>query len=86
MSTATPTPALDILATVTAAYEALTPLSSPTPILSDCSPAIKTRNDGELEQLVVSQGFKVLAVSTGYEGDTPMPNSEQLVYILGLDA
>ncbi len=40
---------------------------------------------GELEQLAVSQGFKVLAVSTGYEGDTPLPNSEQLVYILGLD-
>lgn len=39
---------------------------------------------GELEQLVASQGFQVLAVSTGYEGDAPTANSEQLVYILGL--
>ena len=39
---------------------------------------------GELEQLAVSQGFRVLEVSTGYKGDSPMPSSEQLVYILGL--
>ena len=39
---------------------------------------------GELEQLAVSQGFKVLEVSTGYKGDSPRPNSEQLVYTLGL--
>ena len=39
---------------------------------------------GELEQLAVSQGFKVLEASTGYNGDAPRPGSEQLVYILGL--
>ena len=38
---------------------------------------------GELEQLAVSQGFKVLEVSTGYNGDAPRPSSEQLVYVLG---
>ena len=39
---------------------------------------------GELEQLAAAQGFQVLAVSTGYEGDAPTLNSEQLIYILGL--
>ena len=39
---------------------------------------------GELEQLALSQGFKVLEVFTGYKGESARPNSEQLVYILGL--
>ncbi len=39
---------------------------------------------GELEQLAVFQEFRVLEVSTGYKVDSPMPSSEQSVYILGL--
>ena len=39
---------------------------------------------GELERLVISQGFEVLDVFTGYRGEAPSPSSEQLVYTLGL--
>ena len=39
----------------------------------------------DLERLFLSHGFKVLQVFTGYLGEPPQPDSEQLVYIFGVD-
>ena len=39
----------------------------------------------DLERLFGSPGFEALDVFTGYNGETPEPDSEQLVYVLGAD-
>ena len=39
----------------------------------------------DLERLFLSHGFKVSEVFTGYRGEPPQPDSEQLVYVLGVD-
>jgi hypothetical protein len=39
----------------------------------------------DLERLFLSHGFKVSQVFTGYLGEPPQPDSEQLVYIFGID-
>ena len=39
----------------------------------------------DLERLFLSHGFKVSQVFTGYLGEPPQPDSEQLVYIFGVD-